>query len=201
MGGLYPCREAVEAILSPVEGVEKKILDLGVDLAPTPMDQAIYPPNLSFEIDDINLGLVHFRDSFDLIHMRCVLGGIKDIRKTLEDIQTCLKPGGMLVLIDGDFRMYKDPTTMYPLAKLSGDPDVSGVSEDGSWMARVLWEAHETSSMAGSNIEYLKEVVDRGLWNYSLLDPETAVGGNFFTPLGSWATGELSPTSTGEKGH
>ncbi|KAG8825269.1 hypothetical protein FRC17_008768 [Serendipita sp. 399] len=232
MGGLYPCREAVEAILSPVDGVEKKILDLGmspipisasiknrylsfytpgcgtgswaidmahrfphctvlgVDLAPTPMDQATFPPNLSFEIDDINLGLVHFRDSFDLIHMRCVSGGINNLRKSLEEIQACLKPGGILVVIDGDYRLCKDMDTIYPVAKLPGDADVCGVSEDGSWMSRVMWEAHEACTIAGSNIALAVDVLDRGLWDYPLLDPKTVVGGHFFCPLGSWATAD-----------
>ncbi|KAG8835431.1 hypothetical protein FRC17_003330 [Serendipita sp. 399] len=223
MSGLYPCQEAVEAVLSPVEGVEKRILDLGtsplpettpikykssspsprqdaeqdhgVDIAPTPMDTATFPPNLSFEMDDVNLGLVHFKDSFDLIHMRCVMGGIKDMRKTLEEIQACLKPGGILVVIDGDYRLYKDTSTIYPLAKLPGDADVSGVSEDGSWMSRVMWEAHEACHIAGSNIEASKEVLERGFWSYALVDPETAVGGHFFCPLGSWATAD-NPNQT-----
>ncbi|KAG8825270.1 hypothetical protein FRC17_008769, partial [Serendipita sp. 399] len=235
MGGLYPCQETVEAVLSPMDGVEKKILDLGtfptpiltafkppkpfstqqgveqdhattraidmahrfphctvlgIDLAPTPLDTSFFPPNLSFEIDDINLGLVHLRDSFDLIHMRCVMGGIKDMRKTLEEIQACLKPGGMLVVIDGDYRLYKDTTTIYPLAKLPGDANVSGVSEDGSWMSRVMWEAHEACNIAGSNIEKSKEVVERGFWSHPLIDPETAVGGHVFCPLGPWATAD-----------
>ncbi|KAG8825267.1 hypothetical protein FRC17_008766 [Serendipita sp. 399] len=218
MGGLYPCQEDVEAVLSPVDGIERKILDLGcgtgswaiemanrfphctvlgVDIAPTPLDTSCFPPNLSFEIDDINLGLAHFKDSFDLIHMRCVMGGIKDMRKTLEEVQACLKPGGMLVIIDGDYRLYKDVNTIYPLAKLPEDKDVSGVSENGSWMSRVVWEACEACNIAGSNIDNSKEVVERGLWSYSLLDPKTAMGGHFFFPLGPWATSDdLNQTQT-----
>ncbi|KAG8798943.1 hypothetical protein FRC16_006183, partial [Serendipita sp. 398] len=218
MGGLYPCQEDVEAILSPADGVEKRILDIGcgtgswaiematrfphctvvgVDVAPTPLDAASFPPNLSFEIDDVNLGLTHFQDSFDLVHMRCVMGGIKDLRKTLEEMQTCVKPGGILIVIDGDLRLYKDLNTIYPLAKVPGDQDVSGVSEDGAWLSRVIWEACQGCNVAGSNIEGSKHVLERGLWNYSLLDPETAVGGHFFFPLGPWATSEdLERTQT-----
>jgi hypothetical protein len=45
---------------------------LGVDLAPTPIDQSLIPPNLSFEIDDVNAGLEHFHEEMDIIHMRLV---------------------------------------------------------------------------------------------------------------------------------
>jgi hypothetical protein len=43
---------------------------VGVDLAPVPMDQSLYPSNLRFEIDDVNHGLTHFYNNFDLIHFR-----------------------------------------------------------------------------------------------------------------------------------
>jgi hypothetical protein len=52
---------------------------IGLDLAPPPVDLGTLPPNLRFEIDDINLGLSHFhRDQyqFSVIHVRCVGAGV-----------------------------------------------------------------------------------------------------------------------------
>jgi hypothetical protein len=45
---------------------------VGVDLAPTSLDPSLFPPNITFEIDDVNNGLAHFHESFDVVHARLV---------------------------------------------------------------------------------------------------------------------------------
>jgi hypothetical protein len=42
----------------------------GVDVAPVPFDPSVLPSNLTFEIDDINEGLEHFYNCYDVVHMR-----------------------------------------------------------------------------------------------------------------------------------
>lgn len=74
----------------------------GIDLAPTPLDVANFPPNLQMEISDINDGLTHCFQSYDLVHMRFVLSGITNFENTLRDLQLCLKPGGVLLIVGGD---------------------------------------------------------------------------------------------------
>jgi SAM-dependent methyltransferase len=106
------------------------------------MDSGSFPPNLSLEIDDITLGLRHFAGQIDLVHMRCVSGGIHDIDKTLWELQQCLKPGGLLIVVDGDPSILsEDRKTIFPFIRLPGDggPEVTGVSEQGSWFRRFLW--------------------------------------------------------------
>jgi hypothetical protein len=49
---------------------------LGVDIAPAPITVEQSPENLRFEIDDINFGLEHHKNSFELVHMRCVGAGL-----------------------------------------------------------------------------------------------------------------------------
>jgi hypothetical protein len=49
---------------------------LGVDISPTPITVEQSPENLRFEIDDVNNGLDHFKNSFELVHMRCVGAGL-----------------------------------------------------------------------------------------------------------------------------
>jgi SAM-dependent methyltransferase len=114
-----------------------------VDIAPTPIDSSVFPPNLSLEIDDITLGLGHFAGQIDLVHMRCVSGGIRDIDKTLQELQQCLKPGGLLIVVDGDGRavLSEDRKTIIPFMRLPGDggPEVTGASERGSWLRRLLF--------------------------------------------------------------
>jgi hypothetical protein len=111
----------------------------GVDLLPVPLDPDTFPPNLTFEIDDINHGLGHFNSQFDLIHMRSIIGGITDIKKTMKDLEMCLRPGGLLLVINGDMPFNEDRQTYIKMAKLDGDEDVSGVSEKGSWFRRIVW--------------------------------------------------------------
>ena len=113
-----------------------------MDIAPTPIDQTLFPPNLSFEIDDITLGLGHFAGKIDFVHMRCVTGGIPDMDKTLQDLQLCLKPGGLLIVVDGDKGILReDRKAFIPLMRVPGDggPEVTEVSEQGSWLWRLFW--------------------------------------------------------------
>lgn len=108
---------------------------VGVDLVPTPIDQSLFPPNLRFEIDDINQGLSHFHDQFDLVHIRCVGGGIHDYRATMEDVQQCLKPGGLAIFIGGDGTLYSEDRLH--AAKF---PTVDSDNE-GSWLRKLSWGA------------------------------------------------------------
>ncbi|PVF94106.1 S-adenosyl-L-methionine-dependent methyltransferase [Serendipita vermifera] len=207
MGGLYLCPEVTEAILNPADGQPKRILDLGcgtgswacemarrfphasvlgVDLAPPPVDTGGFPPNLRFEIDDINLGLAHFYDQFDLVHARCVSGGINDMDKTIVEFQRCLKPGGFLIIMEGD-HMYETRHKLARLKKMRGDPDVSAVSENGSYLRRMIVEVCEAGTLAGSCINRAGELIDWGLWEYPLIDPDTCSSGGFYLPIGPWA--------------
>ena len=50
---------------------------LGVDLVPGPINSLDIPPNVRFEIDDVNDGLDHFYELFDLIHVRSICQGVR----------------------------------------------------------------------------------------------------------------------------
>lgn len=74
-----------------------------VDLVPIPHDPSKLPPNFRFFIMDINEGLSKLPGDFDLIQSRCMITGIKDIKKTIQELQLALKPGsGILLIITGD---------------------------------------------------------------------------------------------------
>lgn len=51
-------------------------------------------------------------------------------------------------------------------------------------------EVSEASMISGSLIGLGEALLDRGLWEHALIDPETAVGGGVILPIGSWVTGE-----------
>ncbi|KAK3682770.1 S-adenosyl-L-methionine-dependent methyltransferase [Podospora appendiculata] len=69
---------------------------IGVDLAP--VQPSIVPPNLTFEIDDIEKDWLWGEDQFDLIHGRELIMAIRDWPRLVRQAYTCLKPGGYIQL-------------------------------------------------------------------------------------------------------
>ncbi|KIM19454.1 hypothetical protein M408DRAFT_83532 [Serendipita vermifera MAFF 305830] len=153
LGALYPVPDVVRSILAPKEGEVKRILDLGcgtglwatemakefphcevlgVDLAPVPIDKMDVPANCRFELDDITKGLGHFKGQYDFVNARLIGAGLKNFRQTLRDAAECLKPGGMVFWLDGDYDMYAEDQHVYmPFAT---DEDASG-----SWFQRIVY--------------------------------------------------------------
>ncbi|KAG8830080.1 Slx4p interacting protein [Serendipita sp. 399] len=183
---LVPCPDVVKACLAPVPGVTRSILDLGcgtgvwalemareyphatvvgVDLAPTPVDADQAPPNCRFEIDDVNMGLTHFYDSYDVVHVRLISSGIKDYRKMMEEAEKCLKPGGVVIFVDYDAQFCaEDQVSRQPMAESN---------ENGSWLVRCSHEMRNGAPLRGSDIMGMEKNLDKGLWDHELCDPET----------------------------
>ncbi|PVF94112.1 hypothetical protein CPB86DRAFT_789362 [Serendipita vermifera] len=163
---------------------------LGIDLTPPTHDPGKHPPNLQFQTYDVNRGMSPFHGQFDFIQMRCVVAGLDDTAKTIEELMLSLKPGGFLTLIAGDavnFRSEKGKPIL--MAKVSKEDTQPSVSEDGSWFLRILHEALMASKISGSDIIQGYKLIDLGLWNHSLCDPNTAGAASIYVPLGAWKTG------------
>ncbi|KAH7105165.1 hypothetical protein BKA62DRAFT_767412 [Auriculariales sp. MPI-PUGE-AT-0066] len=79
---------------------------VGVDLVPPQITYA--PPNVRTEIDDINLGLEHFFGCFDVVQCRLICMGVKDYAGLVDQISRILRPGGLVILGECDFRVYTD---------------------------------------------------------------------------------------------
>ena len=90
------------------------------------------PPNCRFEIDDVNLGLTHFKGQFDVIHARLIGSGLKDFRKTMQDVEKCLKPGGIVLWVDGDYDVYAADQHVYM-------PFATAEDGSGSWFQRIVY--------------------------------------------------------------
>ncbi|CAG8752948.1 4405_t:CDS:2, partial [Acaulospora colombiana] len=148
-----------------------------VDVVPSPVSPALLPSNLQFEICNVNLGMSRFYEQYDFVHVRCIGGGMTDMDQTIVELQRCLKPGGVLLIIDGDMIVYEGREKPARMKKLPGDPDVSGVSEDGSWLRRMIAETWEGCTIDGSGLHRASELTLLGLWDYPLMDPETARSG------------------------
>ncbi|PVF93104.1 hypothetical protein CPB86DRAFT_877415 [Serendipita vermifera] len=210
MGGLYFCPDVVERTLYPIEGTQQRVLDvgcgtgmwavdmarrfphvsvLGIDMAPLTHEPEKHPANLQFQTYNVNCGMSPFYGQFDFIQMRCVVNGLDDGAKTIEELLLSLKPGGFLTLIDGDPVNFvsKEGKAML-MAKVSEEDTEPSVSEDGSWFIRMCHEAHTASKVAGSDMIHGHKLIDLGLWNYSLCDPNTAGAASIYAPIGPWDT-------------
>ncbi|CCA67628.1 hypothetical protein PIIN_01456 [Serendipita indica DSM 11827] len=207
-GGLTPCQHIVESILRPSdEGEPRSVLDLGcgsgiwaiemakeypnasivaLDLAPAPIDLENIPPNCRFEIDDVNLGLSHYHGNsrFDIIHTRCIGSGINNYANMMRDVEACLKPGGLVIFIDGDMRMYEeDGVTPVPV----GEEDENGVEiGEGSWLHRIAREVRYAAIYRGSDVPGLEDCIDLGLFGHPLIEPSSIRAASLYTPIGPW---------------
>ncbi|KIP11739.1 hypothetical protein PHLGIDRAFT_63365 [Phlebiopsis gigantea 11061_1 CR5-6] len=126
--GAYP--PPLYEALANTPGVHKSCVDLGcgsgswildvardfphctavaVDLVPMQVlffDCRNMPPNCRSEVDDVNLGLQHFYNEFEVSHARLVSSGIRDYAGFVDQISMTLKPGGLVDLTEFDFRVY-----------------------------------------------------------------------------------------------
>ncbi|KAI0308063.1 S-adenosyl-L-methionine-dependent methyltransferase [Multifurca ochricompacta] len=126
--GAYPPSMA-EVMADDTSGEIKSVLDLGcgsgnwimevardfphcqavaVDLVPMQSMQR-YASKLQpcrSEVDDINIGLQHFYGDFNVVHARLISSGIRDFPSLIDHISQCLRPGGLMELLEFDFRVY-----------------------------------------------------------------------------------------------
>ncbi|TDL18966.1 S-adenosyl-L-methionine-dependent methyltransferase [Rickenella mellea] len=198
LGQLYIEPERVRRIMAPREGDQKRVLDLGtgcgnwvigmahefphaevvgVDLAPN--TAAPLPPNARLEIDDFNLGLSHYYDSFDVVHARGVSIGVADFRQFVHEAAKCLKPGGILLIADGDPNLLNEHKELQEMAFGDGGPGQS-------WLARGMFEGVNALKRRGSSSDdsvILYEI----LYNCPLL--EDVGEHSHFVPIGPWERG------------
>ncbi|KAH9929725.1 uncharacterized protein B0H18DRAFT_995942 [Fomitopsis serialis] len=101
---------------------------VAVDLVP--MQALNMPPNLRSEVDDINLGLQHFFGDFNVVHARLISSGIRDYEGLVDQMSQCLRLGGLLDLMEFDFRVY-------------GVDKKPILTEDASWLAHWMNLCHK----------------------------------------------------------
>jgi SAM-dependent methyltransferase len=105
---------------------------VGVDISPPPLEQEAVPRNLQFEVDDVNLGLKHFYNQFDFVHVRCIVLGIDNYRSMMEEAERCLKPGGLVMFMDGDIKILSQDQ-LHPVHF-----PVAGATGQVSWFRKIV---------------------------------------------------------------
>src|SRR5437667_7991972 len=83
---------------------------IGTDLSP--IQPRWVPPNCKFELDDADLEWMYPDNHFDYVHIRYMIGSIKDWPKLYKQAFRCLKPGGILEHIDYELEIKCDDGTM-----------------------------------------------------------------------------------------
>ncbi|KAL2200433.1 S-adenosyl-L-methionine-dependent methyltransferase, partial [Corynascus similis CBS 632.67] len=82
---------------------------IGIDIYPYPVPEDI-PPNLEFQVDDLNSPSTFPSNYFDLVHSRMMAGGIHANRwmNYLSDILRVLRPGGWCQMVEIYFNAQSD---------------------------------------------------------------------------------------------
>ena len=57
---------------------------------------------------------------------------VRDYEALIEECVRCLRPGGVLLLVEGDMVIFGEDLRPQPLA------DLEGAGQGGSWLARML---------------------------------------------------------------
>ncbi|KLO11866.1 S-adenosyl-L-methionine-dependent methyltransferase [Schizopora paradoxa] len=199
VGRLYIPVEMVENALTELPDRRRAILDLGcgggnwatsmalefphadvvgVDLAPTTTRPP--PPNCRFEFDDFTLGLQHYYESFDVVHSRTVASGVKDFAWLVREAAKCVRPGGVLIMIEGNMELANSFKQPQEIAFGEGGPGQS-------WMARMCFEAYNTWKARGSSYGTAVKMEGMMLENEDLLaDVQSDIK---WIPIGPWARG------------
>ena len=138
---------------------------IGNDLSP--IQPSWIPPNVRFEVDDIELEWMHPENSTDLIHMRCLSGSISDWSTLLKNCYDNLTPGGYLEFVDYSCSIHCDDGSMPP----------------DSAFKRFFELTNIASERAGRPLASAKEI--KGLMQ--TLGFEDVVEKRYKWPIGAWA--------------
>ncbi|TFK49097.1 S-adenosyl-L-methionine-dependent methyltransferase [Heliocybe sulcata] len=200
VGGLYPpdLAEAVAQLLKREDDARPKVLDVGsgsgiwiVEMAQAnpevdfigfdlvKNEAIVAPPNCRFIIGDLTGGLPDFQAAFDIVHARSVVGHLLDPTEGLRIIAGCVKPGGLLVLADGDLRVYNSQKHLLHAA-VDGEDNAA---TDRCWFAR--WAKEWTSQTCPDGYFPIEDRVEQ-LKQDSGIDLEKAGGvvhRQYFAPV------------------
>jgi len=90
---------------------------IGTDLSP--IQPNWIPPNVNFQIDDAESTWTFAANSFDLVHIRHLNGGIKDWGKLIKQAFKVLRPGGWLDVAEYELILKSDDGSLPAESELS----------------------------------------------------------------------------------
>lgn len=75
-------------------------------------------------------------EQFDVIHVRSIANGVTRYYAILKELARCLKPGGLILLVDGDFQLLQHDLEPQDICLDDGRKDKP---PRYSWLSRVLF--------------------------------------------------------------
>ncbi|KAF9266895.1 S-adenosyl-L-methionine-dependent methyltransferase [Marasmius fiardii PR-910] len=109
---------------------------IGLDLVEQTYPDA--PENFRFIRGDVIDVLEQFSGQADVIHCRCVAQHVKDPQSLVESLADSLKPGGLLLLADGDWVVYNESKELVLPVEYDTEKGDVITEEDLSWYAGWL---------------------------------------------------------------
>lgn len=139
---------------------------IGTDLSPIQPDWV--PNNCRFELHDAESYWSFPDNYFDFIHVRCLMGSIKDWPALYRQIFRCLKPGGWIEHLDYSIAITCDDNSIPAGSVFDGWGDFfQKAGEDLGQTFRIIED--------GRNVQWQKDVGFENLDHYY-----------FKMPLGGW---------------
>ena len=90
---------------------------IGTDISP--IQPQWCPPNLKFEIDDVELDWTFAPASFDFVHVRYMLGSIQNWPRLFRQAYAALRPGGYVESHETEPNFLSDDNTVHPDSAMS----------------------------------------------------------------------------------
>ncbi|KAH0610723.1 uncharacterized protein H6S33_011150 [Morchella sextelata] len=85
---------------------------IGTDLSP--IQPSWVPPNVSFQIDDVEQSWTFNKNHFDLIHIRNLMGGVGNWEHVIDECFEHTKPGGWVHITEYEMAIFSDDGTVTP---------------------------------------------------------------------------------------
>jgi len=114
-------------------------------------------------------------NTFDVVHARAISAGIRDFPRLLHELATTLRPGGVLLLGDGEQQLYDEHKRPMPLS----EPGTPGFS----WIHKIFFATYNAMKNRGGSIDSPSM---NPTW-LRAMDNLTDVGWHkIFVPMGPW---------------
>ncbi|KAG8927375.1 hypothetical protein FRC01_007571 [Tulasnella sp. 417] len=180
---------------------------VGMDLVPIKAS-SVPPSNCHFEVGnaDTDLATMYSAESFDLIHARSMMQGVKDFSSFFHNVRRMLRPGGVLLMMDGQLTTWDEDNREIQIEE-EGQPGFS-------WFRKMLYHMEETIRTKNPNMRLMHRVtdcvrgmgddvwekVDRfdlyipiGYFDSPTMSPSQRLGGKFFAQNISMLTESVRP--------
>ncbi|KIO15909.1 hypothetical protein M407DRAFT_34470 [Tulasnella calospora MUT 4182] len=168
---------------------------VGMDLVPVKAG-SVPPSNCHFEVGnaDTDLAKMYTAESFDLIHARSMMQGIKDFSSFFQSLWRMLRPGGVLLTVDGAYTSWDEERRQIEY-KEEGQPGFSWFRKMCYHMFEVLKARNPSADLTYCVTDCVRGVGDDawkkvdvfdlyfpvGMFDSPTLSPSERLGGKLYT--------------------